>query len=381
MNHPLTPTNRILFVDDEPNILDAFRRQFYNRFPLDTAVGAEQGLELLTKGGPYAVIVSDLRMPGMNGIQFLAEAKKLSPSSVRIMLTGYADTAAAIGAVNQGNIFRFLNKPCVGEVLGKTIEAGLEQCRLQVAEHVLLEQTLRGCVQVLTEILSLSSPETFSQTQRIRDIVHHIAGHLPGSDSWQFEVAAMLSLIGCIAVPPVILAKVAANETLSEAEQRVFDSHPSVGHSLLAKIPRLEQMAQMVHRQHEVCRDPGETVSDNVVIGARMLKAAMDLDFFQMAGVPLAEAIAKMRARGIYNLRVLNILEGFHLNTAGEELADLYIRELVPGMTVDQDVMALNGLLLLARGQTVTPAVVARLESYRDTQGLLEPIRVHLMPS
>src|SRR5271165_4335218 len=133
MSQPMNPADKVLFVDDERNILDAFRRQFYNRFPLDTAIGPERGLQMLAKSGPYAVIVSDLRMPGMTGVQFLAEARRLSPRSVRIMLTGHADTSAAIGAVNQGNIFRFLNKPCVGEVLAKTIEAGLEQYHLAAA--------------------------------------------------------------------------------------------------------------------------------------------------------------------------------------------------------------------------------------------------------
>jgi hypothetical protein len=162
---------------------------------------------------------------------------------------------------------------------------------------------------------------------------------------------------------------------------RVWLPHPSVGHSLLAKITRFEQIAQMVRSQHEIRRDPGETLSDDVLIGARMLKAAIDFDLLQNAGAPRDEAIAKMRERGGCNLRVLNILQGLHLHSGGEELADLYVAELMPGITFDQDVMALNGLLLLARGHTVTPAVIARLESYRDTEGLLEPIRVHTVPA
>src|SRR5262249_51713717 len=153
-----------------------------------TALGPEQGLELLSKAGPYAVIVSDLRMPGMNGIQFLAEAKAIVPDSIRIMLTGYADTSAAIAAVNQGNIFRFLNKPCVGEVLNHTLLAALEQHRLVTAERVLLEQTLRGSIEVLTEMLSLSSPDVFSQTARLRECVRHISQRLECQDGWRFEV-------------------------------------------------------------------------------------------------------------------------------------------------------------------------------------------------
>jgi response regulator RpfG family c-di-GMP phosphodiesterase len=379
MSQPMDSADKVLFVDDERNILDAFRRQFYNRFPLDTAVGPERGLQMLATSGPYAVIVSDLRMPGMTGIQFLAEARHLSPRSVRIMLTGHADTAAAIGAVNQGNIFRFLNKPCVGEVLAKTIEAGLEQYHLAAAEQVLLEQTLRGSIEVLTEMLSLSNPEVFSQTERISDTIRHMAVRLRGNhDVWQFEVAAMLCLLGCITVPPEILRKIAGAEPLSETEERIHAAHPAVGHSLLARIPRLQAVAEMVRRQKEVCTDAHEDAeADDVLAGARMLHVAIEFDSLRTAGMAPSKALASMRAHGGYNQSVLNALEGYHLHTI-TELANLNVRELSPGMFLDQDVMALNGVLLMGHGQKVTPALIARLESFRQTQGLVEPLRVQI---
>jgi DNA-binding NarL/FixJ family response regulator len=377
MTAPALPAGKVLFVDDEPNVLEAFQRQFRKRFNLDIAVGPEQGLEFLKTCGPYTVIVSDLSMPGMNGIQLLAEAKSLCPDTVRIMLTGQADTAAAIGAVNQGNIFRFLLKPCVVEVLGKTIEAAMEQHRLVTAEHVLLEQTLRGAIEVLTEILSLSSPAVFSQTSRLREIVGHVARRLQCHDTWKFEVAAMLSHIGCITVPPEISTKIAASEALTEAEQRIYDAHPQIGHSLLARIPRLEDVAQMVAQQHALCENSEEIVDpDTALMGARMLKVAIDLDVQLMAGVPQQEAVDKMRARGGYNRTVLYALEDLDVRPLGKDARDLFVRDLVAGMIVDQDVMAVNGLLLLARGQEVTFSVIARLAGFRDTQGIIEPVRV-----
>src|SRR3972149_6213567 len=104
--------HKILCVDDDPNILDAFQRQLRKRFALDTAHNGIEGLQAIQDRGPYSVIVSDLRMPGMDGIQFLPVAPQNAPDSVRIMLTGNADLDAAMVAVNEGNIFRFLTKPC-----------------------------------------------------------------------------------------------------------------------------------------------------------------------------------------------------------------------------------------------------------------------------
>src|SRR5450631_170470 len=149
---------RILCVDDEPNVLHAIERQFRKRFEITIALGPDLALREIAERGPFAVVVSDLRMPGMDGVQFLARVRQISPDTVRIMLTGEADFSAAIEAVNQGNIFQFLSKPCPAEMLGRALDAALEQHALIMAERELLERTLTGSVEVLSEILSLVNP-------------------------------------------------------------------------------------------------------------------------------------------------------------------------------------------------------------------------------
>jgi len=126
-------SERVLCVDDDPRILGAFRRQLEEQFDLVTATGGREGLELIDSQGPFAVIVSDMRMPEMDGVQFLAAVKEKAPKSVRMMLTGCADLDTAIEAVNEGNIFRFLTKPCLPEQFARAIQAGIDQHRLIVA--------------------------------------------------------------------------------------------------------------------------------------------------------------------------------------------------------------------------------------------------------
>ena len=157
---------KILLVDDDSNILEGYRRGLIREFLLETALGGEQALTLAAENGPYAVVVSDMRMPGMDGIQLLSRIKALSPDTIRVMLTGNTDTETAINAINEGSIFRFLNKPCSKEVMAKTITAALMQYRLVTAEKHLLEQTLSGSLQVLTEVLSLINPAAFSRAER-----------------------------------------------------------------------------------------------------------------------------------------------------------------------------------------------------------------------
>ena len=128
-------TRKALCVDDDANILAAHRRQLRNAFKIDTAQSGQDGLKALDEKGPYPVIVSDLRMPGMDGIEFLSKAREKAPDSVRIMLTGNADLEAAIEVVNEGGIFRFLTKPCSPASLLRALNDGVSQYCLIKAER------------------------------------------------------------------------------------------------------------------------------------------------------------------------------------------------------------------------------------------------------
>jgi DNA-binding NtrC family response regulator len=125
-------SNKILFVDDDSNILDAYKRQLKRQFQVETALGAEEGLAAVKNHGPYAVVVSDLRMPGMDGNQFLSRVREIAPESIRMMLTGFADLKTAMDAINRGNIFRLLTKPCAKEVLTEALSSGIEQFKKNI---------------------------------------------------------------------------------------------------------------------------------------------------------------------------------------------------------------------------------------------------------
>ncbi len=153
-------SSKILFVDDEKNVLDGFKRQLRKKFDFETALGGEKALEVMAESGPFAVVVSDLRMEGMDGMTFLRHVRKLSPDTVCVMLTGFGDLDVAVEAVNEGRIFRFLNKPCPPDVLLETLNESLEHYRRQMSvssytytSHVknsepVLTQRSQGCLAV-----------------------------------------------------------------------------------------------------------------------------------------------------------------------------------------------------------------------------------------
>jgi len=121
---------KILFVDDDPAVLEGYQRLLSKNFEIETASGAEQALSMLAADESIAVVVSDMRMPKIDGAQFLAKVMVKFPEAIRIMLTGNSDLAAAMRAVNEGNIYRFLTKPCDKEELVRSLEAALVKHRL-----------------------------------------------------------------------------------------------------------------------------------------------------------------------------------------------------------------------------------------------------------
>jgi response regulator RpfG family c-di-GMP phosphodiesterase len=337
-------------------------------------------LALLEQSGPFAVVVSDMHMPGMDGVRFLAEVRGRSPDTVRMMLTGNATLQTSIDAVNDGQIFRFLVKPCLAEVFARALEAGLCQYRLITAEKDLLGKTLRGAVKLTTEVLALTNPTAFGRSSRVQRLVHQLSAALHVQQAWQCEIAAMLSQIGCIAVPEETLAKAFRNDALSDEEARLFRSHPSVGRDLIANIPRLEPIAQIIAHQ-DARFDGGPTRAtprgEDIPLGARILKAALDFDMLLTIRGSEKLALAEIRGRETwYDPAVVAALQAILDVEVGQTIKSVPLSELPQHAILADDVKTLAGRLLIARGQEVTPTLRARLQLHASTVGIHEPLKI-----
>lgn len=131
----MSSNDRVLCVDDEPNVLEGLKRTLRRSFQVVTAVGPEAGLQALQREGPFAAIVSDLSMPGMDGVAFFERSRKICPDSMRILLTGDADLNSAMSAINRGSIFRFLLKPCAPDVLQEALTEAVKQFNVSRQER------------------------------------------------------------------------------------------------------------------------------------------------------------------------------------------------------------------------------------------------------
>ncbi|MCF8106462.1 MAG: response regulator [Desulfohalobiaceae bacterium] len=366
---------KILFVDDEQNILDGIRRRLRKTFPVETALGPVEGLQAVNKKGPFAVVVADLRMPVMDGIKFLIRLKERSPDSVRMILTGNADLQSAIKAVNEGHVFRFMTKPCPTDVLVKVLRNGIEQNRLLRSERELLEQTLKGSIDLLTEMLSMLNPEAFARASRVKRYASEIAFYNLGlTEIWKIQTSAMLSQIGLMTMPGLSLEKIYKGQDLTPEERNHFDRHPRVGFELLNRIPRMEEVAEIVRCQEQRL----DQKDGSLPLEARILKVVLDFDLLLARGESRIEALNKLKRRqGWYDPAVLEALESNLARDERYELREVNIEDLRPKMIIKQDIRTIQGLLLIAGGQEAGPAIIRRLRNFKDSaRDIPEPIKV-----
>lgn len=378
---------KILFVDDEIRVLSALRRQLVDSpFDVETAVGPEEGLTRIRDGGPHAVVVSDLRMPGMDGISFLSRVGELAPDTVRMMLTGYADLDNAIEAVNRGRIFRFLVKPCEMAMLRESVEAGVAQYRLVTAERELLDRTLKGCIELLTDLLNIANPQAFVRASRLLPHARDLANALKLADVWQVETAAMLSQVGYVLLPEDILNRMLRHQPLTNEEKERVVMHPQITAELLDHIPRMKDVSRFIAYQNK-CFDgtgaPRDAVKgEEIPIGGRILKVLLDYDFLVTGGATRLGAVRLMKKReGWYDPHLLETFEG--LITGGADVGmeeasrmDVTIETLRAGMVLAENITVGNRVLI-AKGQTLTRPYIERLRFISGHVDIQMPIQVY----
>ena len=371
----------VLVVDDEIDVLEGLEQHLRRRYRITKATSGAQGLDELKKGPPFAVVMSDMRMPKMDGATFLAKAKQLAPDSVRMLLTGHTEIDAAISAVNDGQIFRFLTKPCPPTALMGAFGHAVRQHKLICAERELLEQTLLGSVQALADVLSLTNPALFGRASRIKRQVSQIADAIALKDRWQVEVAAILSQLGHVTLPPEIADKVYYGQALNAKEKKMVDGSPAVTKRLIEKIPRLEPVLEILDAQETPFDRKRRTPSPPA--GARILKIASDFDVLETQGCAPQLALDTMRSRdGLYDPELLQALSQA-LGLASDQVqsvCELPLSALKPGMVLAEDIKTTAGTLFVSRGYEVTDRFIERTKNF-NKGFIVEPVRVIISAS
>jgi len=277
--------------------------------------------------------------------------------------------------VNDGQIFRFLSKPCAPDALVRAVDAAVEQHRLIVAERELLEHTLMGSLRALGDVLALASPDAFGRATRVKRHATELAAEAGMRGAWQVEAAAVLSQVGYITLQPELVARAQQGHALSADEQRMLARVPAINEQLLAHIPRLDKVRAMMAAAERPPVGPVAT-DDEVRIGTEVLRIALAFDRLEGRGLGRDEAFAAMAVpvAGLDVALLATFMKLRQRDVQRDVERALPLHEVCAGMILAEDVRMTSGVLLAARGYVVTEAFVERIRNYADGT-IVEPVR------
>ena len=373
---------KVLFVDDEPAALESFKLTQGKLYDVRVAESGLAGLRALEKEPDIAVVVSDMRMPEMDGAAFLARVKDEYPEAVRVLLTGHADMESAARAVNDGRIFRFLTKPCSPPDLRLALAAALQMHELLTAERVLLQKTLVGSVKAVVNVLGLTNPEALGRAMRVKAKARIVAQKLDVESRWGVEFAAMFSQIAAASLPEDTVRKLYRGAQLSSTESEQLASATEAIRAILADVPRLEPVTKILSELTELARRPqqNERLEARAEQPAKLLHAVIDLEALESSGQSLRQAVASMKQReAIYGAATLEALTALVEEAPEVDVAACRPADLKVGMVLAEDLKTTDGLLLLPRGFELTRSSCVHIVE-RFKHCLPERIKVHLEP-
>jgi len=354
----------IMCVDDEPEILQGLTLHLRRQYQVVTAGSGAIALELLQQGCSPAVVVSDMRMPLMDGASLLKRVLQLRPEVTRILLTGEPSRDSAATAVNEGQIFRFLTKPCSPEELRAAVEAGVVQHRLFTAEKVLMQETLLGCINALIDVLAMTNPAAFGRSNRVTRMANELASLLGENDFWQLQAAAMLSQIGYISLPTELVDKLYYGKRLTAEERALVDGAPRVVQALLGRIPRIEPVMEILSLTQD--GSAGDAGEHRLKTGADILRLVLAYDSLIVAGSSVATALQTLRGRSaLYGAELLERFSGLAgAHAENQDTFEIAVSAVKPGMIILEDLRTSVGTLLVPKGFEVTTAFLERKRNF-----------------
>jgi FixJ family two-component response regulator len=373
------PKPQILCVDDEVRVIEGLALLLRKDYQVEQAANAADGLKKMSTLSNLAVVISDMRMPGMDGVSFLHEVMVRRPDATRILLTGETGREGAIRAVNEGQVFRFLTKPCPIDQLRSAIEAGVIQHRLVVAERGVLQETLVGAIKALMEVLALANPVAFGRASRVKRLVMNCAASLGSADFWQLEAAALLSQVGYVGLSPILIEKLHFGERLTPEEQAKVAAVPDMAQKLLEHIPRLEPVIQILVALNWKDAQVAALGNGTIGLGTRILGVVLDYESQVAQGRSRDAIFENLRARvGRYGAQIIENLDSCVRNaSADEKFTELPLRQVLPGMSLQQDIRTHLGALIVPKGFEVTQTFLERISNIAP-ELLDTPVRASL---
>jgi response regulator RpfG family c-di-GMP phosphodiesterase len=377
----------LLCVDDDPAMLAHHARTLRKHFTVHTALNGAEGLAAIEQGGRYPAVLADMTMPVMDGVEFLKRAAKLSPDSAFVMLTGNADQHTAVRAVNEGHVFRFLNKPCSAVSVLEAVNACVARSRILQANRVLEEKVFEGGIRLLTQILHAADPHASQRTQNLLTYVRSYYGALDASNELprDLEIAVSFCSVGFAVIPAPVLRKARTGGALTPAEERMVESASELGGSILGFIPQMENAGRIVRYQNKGFGGGGyprdEVSGDALPFGARLLHVMIDLLRLEGEGMPREEALLKMQARpGEYDPEILKVCRTRWRPSCRKSLervrVPVPVAELCISDVLGKALYSLSNIFLAPEGTVVSKPLMRKIREWERMEMLAADVVV-----
>lgn len=244
--------SKILFIDDDNFVLESYMARYRKNYKIFLANTPDKALQFIYSIDDFSVIISDMKMVGMSGVELFSRIKTLSPFSTRIMLTGYTQADIAIDAVNKGEVFRFLSKPCSADVMDKAIKEGVLLYNSYIQDKNIIQDFLKGSIKVLIDSVRISNPRAYERSVRIRNFSRRIAQDMNIKSIVDVEIASMICHVGYIGIDKKIIDSIENGDKLSFAEEEIFNQYPMIGANLVNNIPKLGNVSRII--QYHSCK-------------------------------------------------------------------------------------------------------------------------------
>ncbi|TSA05996.1 MAG: response regulator [Deltaproteobacteria bacterium] len=413
-------TRTILLVDDEENILSSLqrllRRENYN---VITNASPEKALEIL-KHEPVSLIISDQRMPEMDGTEFLEKAGEIQPEAIRIILTGYADISAAMAAINQGQVYRFVTKPWNDLDLKATIGQAIDFYNLRQENQRLFDLTVRQnaelkdlnenlekkveertqeikrlykelqssyfkTIRIFTDLMQMYDPALGGHVKRVAVLSRLLAEKcdLQGEELDVVEAAGSLHDVGLIGIPREIIRKKGSERTA--AEEALYRQHPNLGYTILNLAPKLDQVSILVKSHHEWFDGagyPDRLKKEEIPLGARIIAVADGYDhLLARGGISKEDALFYLRklAGSALDPVVVSVAVKVlsTIKTADRAEVAVTLADLQPDMVLARELRTHTGRLLMPKDAVLKEAYLEKVKKFHEIDPIVGWIYVY----
>jgi len=402
---------KILYVDDEPNLLTSFQSLMRKEsLEISTLNDSSKIEEIISEKGPFALIISDQRMPNKSGVEVFKSVQNLSPDTIKILLTGYSDFSEALDALNEGGISKYISKPWNDEELKKIIREAVSNYNLvqynkflieelqksNTSIQTLLNETLTNIVSILSDMMGRINQDAMTQTQRVRKmglILLDKFEELSDQEKWEIKVALDLFNLGLVLLPAWVQATISKSGLSSVQNYSLSSTHSILTSDLISQIPGMQGVANIIRLHNKNYDGTGEPVKDysygeKIPFGARLLHILVSLDNITTANYHGIEPLKSMIKNSLkYDTkliqRIINILTGANkdkvvaaASASVSEFKESSLLSLSEGMVITQDISTESGIKLASAGSSLSNNELKILRIWNNTSAdkIKEPI-------